>query len=221
MSLRRAVGSVRELSSSSRMLAYAAYETPTSRGDPGPNAAKFRKSQKKALRSEKSIKVVGGLDVLNGFLDNAPPQFKERTRQYDTPRDEHSGRGSRGNASDDRAVRASRFGNPREDRSGRNTRFDDSRNERSGRSPRFEQLSRSPSPPDAYGTSLKLRKITKSKPAPMSTAELDKAIKLVTEAPRSTVSTPVWNMLLGTIGREGRLELMWKTFNDVSFLYTC
>jgi hypothetical protein len=51
----------------------------------------------------------------------------------------------------------------------------------------------------------------------MSSADLDKAIKLVMEAPKSTVSTPVWNMLLGTIGREGRLELMWKTYNDVSY----
>lgn len=48
------------------------------------------------------------------------------------------------------------------------------------------------------------------------TADLDKAIKLVFDTPRSAVSVPVWNMLLGTIGREGRLELMWKTFNDVS-----
>jgi len=53
----------------------------------------------------------------------------------------------------------------------------------------------------------------------MSPADLDKAIKLVMDAPKSTVSTPVWNMLLGTIGREGRLELMWKTFNDVSYLF--
>jgi pentatricopeptide repeat protein len=51
----------------------------------------------------------------------------------------------------------------------------------------------------------------------MSPADLDKAIKLVMDAPKSTVSTPVWNMLLGTIGRQGRLELMWKTFNDVSY----
>jgi hypothetical protein len=60
-----------------------------------------------------------------------------------------------------------------------------------------------------------LKKITNTRNGPMSLADLDKAIKLVMEAPRSTVSTPVWNMLLGTIGREGRLELMWKTFNDV------
>ena len=52
----------------------------------------------------------------------------------------------------------------------------------------------------------------------MTSADLDKAIKLVMESPKSSVSTPVWNMLLGKIGREGRLELMWKTFNDVSLL---
>lgn len=50
----------------------------------------------------------------------------------------------------------------------------------------------------------------------MTTVDVEKAIKLVMETPRNAVSVPVWNMLLGMIGREGRLELMWKTFNDVS-----
>ena len=217
MSLRRAVGSIRELSSSSRVWAYAGY-AETSRGDPGPNAAKFRKSQKKALRSEKSIKVVGGLDALNGLLNPAPPPPRESVRQYDTPRDDRSGgRSQFDNLRDDRPGQSSRFDNPREDRSGRSQRFDSPRDDRFGRGPRqFEPPTRTASPPDAYGTSLKLRKITKPRIGVMSPADLDKAIKLVMDAPKSTVSTPVWNMLLGTIGREGRLELMWKTFNDVS-----
>jgi pentatricopeptide repeat protein len=50
----------------------------------------------------------------------------------------------------------------------------------------------------------------------MTAADIDRAIKLVTDSPKTALSTPVWNMLLGMIGREGRLELMWKTFNDVS-----
>lgn len=200
MSIRSAVGSIRELTSTSRVWAYA----ETSRGDPGPNAAKFRKSQKKALRSEKSTKVVGGLDTLNGLLDPASrPLSRERSRQYDTPRDDHPGR-------------SSRFSNSRDDRSGRSQRFENPRDSRFGNGPRgFEAPNRNASPPDAYGTSLKLRKITKPRIGVMSPADLDKAIKLVMDAPKSTVSTPVWNMLLGTIGREGRLELMWKTFNDV------
>ena len=218
MSLRRAVGSIRELSSTSRVLAYAGY-AETSRGDPGPNAAKFRKSQKKALRSEKSIKVVGGLDALNGLLDPASrPPPRERSIQYGAPRDDRPERITRfSNPRDDRPGRSSRFENPRDDRSGRSQRFDNPREDRFGRGPRrFEPPGRTASPPDAYGTSIKLRKITKPRIGVMSPADLDKAIKLVMDAPKSTVSTPVWNMLLGTIGREGRLELMWKTFNDVS-----
>jgi hypothetical protein len=219
MSIRRAVGSIRELSSPSRVLAYAGY-AETSRGDPGPNAAKFRKSQKKALRSEKSIKVVGGLDALNGLLDPASrPPPTERVRQSDALRDDRSGGRSRfDNPRDDRPGRGPRFDNPREDRSGRGSQFNNSRDDRFSRGARrFEPPTRTASPPDAYGTSLKLRKITKPRIGVMSPADLDKAIKLVMDAPKSTVSTPVWNMLLGTIGREGRLELMWKTFNDVSY----
>jgi hypothetical protein len=219
MSIRRAVGSIRELSSTSRVLAYAGY-AETSRGDPGPNAAKFRKSQKKALRSEKSIKVVGGLDALNGLLDPASrPPPTERVRQSDALRDDRSGGRSRfDNPRDDRPGRGPRFDNPREDRSGRGSQFNNSRDDRFSRGARrFEPPTRTASPPDAYGTSLKLRKITKPRIGVMSPADLDKAIKLVMDAPKSTVSTPVWNMLLGTIGREGRLELMWKTFNDVSY----
>ena len=219
MSIRRAVGSIRELSSTSRLWAYAAY-AETSRGDPGPNAAKFRKSQKKALRSEKSTKVVGGLDTLNGLLDPASrPLPRERIRQFDTARDEQSGRSSRfDNPREDRSGKGSRFSNPRDDRPDRSQRFENPRDGRFGRGSRgFEPPNRNTSPPDAYGTSLKLRKITKPRIGVMSPADLDKAIKLVMDAPKSTVSTPVWNMLLGTIGREGRLELMWKTFNDVSY----
>jgi hypothetical protein len=179
MSLRRAVGAVRELSTTSRLWAYAAYaESGNGNGDPGPKAASFRKSQRKALRQEKSTRVVGGLDVLNGLLDPAPPPSRERSQRYDNTRERH---------------------------------------ERGPRRHEHPTRSTSTSVPDAYGTSIKLRKITKPRTGVMSPADLDKAINMVMDAPKSTVSTPVWNMLLGTIGRAGRLELMWKTFNDVSY----
>ena len=71
---------------------------------------------------------------------------------------------------------------------------------------------------DPYGTSLRLKKIIQPRSGTMTTVDVEKAIKLVMETPRNAVSVPVWNMLLGMIGREGRLELMWKTFNDVSIL---
>lgn len=74
---------------------------------------------------------------------------------------------------------------------------------------------------DPYGTSLRLKKIIHPKSGTLTTADIDKAIKLVIDTPRSAVSIPVWNMLLGMIGREGRQELMWKTFNDVSHSDSC
>lgn len=188
MSIRRAIGTIRDFSTTSRVWALASQIEPRQNGDPGPNAAKFRKSQRKALLEGKT-QAVGGLDALNDLLDPQPAGRKEndRPRTFTRARDRDSGRGK--------------------EREGRTL---------VRRGPRsFEYKGKSVSPPDAYGTSMRLSKITRSKSG-MTPADLDKAIKMVMDSPKSEVSTPVWNMLLGTIGREGRLELMWKTFNDVS-----
>lgn len=88
--------------------------------------------------------------------------------------------------------------------------------ERSGPPGRFNNgRSPIPAPTDPFGTSLRLKRIIQPRSGPMTSADVEKAIKMVMETPRDAVSVPVWNMLLGMIGREGRLELMWKTFNDV------
>jgi hypothetical protein len=72
-------------------------------------------------------------------------------------------------------------------------------------------------PEDPYATSVRLKKVLQPKnPGYPSAPDIDKAIKLVYETPRDGMSIPVWNLLLGAIGKMGRLELMWKTFNDVS-----
>lgn len=72
-------------------------------------------------------------------------------------------------------------------------------------------------PEDPYATSIRLKKIVQPKHSGhLSAAEVAKAIKLVFDTPRNAMSVPVWNMLLSAIGKVGRLELMWKTFNDVS-----
>lgn len=188
MSIRRAIGTIRDFSTTGRIWASASQTEFGQNGDPGPNAARYRKSQRKALREGKT-QAVGGLDALNDLLDPQPAGKKDsdRPRTFTRERDRDSSRGK--------------------EREGRTL---------IGRGPRsFEYKGKSVSPPDAYGTSMRLSKITRSKSG-MTPADLDKAIKMVMDSPKSEVSTPVWNMLLGTIGREGRLELMWKTFNDVS-----
>ena len=188
MSIRRAIGTIRDFSTTGRVWASASQAEFGQNGDPGPNATKFRKSQRKALREGKT-QVVGGLDALNDLLDPRPASSKENDR----PRTFTRERGRDSTGVKEREGRTSVRRGPRN----------------------FEYKGKSVSPPDAYGTSMRLSKITRSKSG-MTPADLDKAIKMVMDSPKSEVSTPVWNMLLGTIGREGRLELMWKTFNDVS-----
>jgi hypothetical protein len=178
MSIRPIIGGARALTLISRSYGTGQAEVYKN-GDPGPNAAKFRKSQRKALR-QGNTRAVGSLDILDGLMD--PQALEKIERRPQRPPREYSGRMSM-------------------------------RDPGSARS-RFESPGKTA--PDAYGTSLRLRKAIQPRSGAMTSADIDRAIQLVTEAPRSTVSTPVWNMLLGMIGREGRLELMWKTFNDVS-----
>lgn len=188
MSLRTAIGGLRTLTTTPRVLATAQAEYQNN-GDPGPNAAKFRKSQRKALREGKSTQALGSLQLLDGLMD---PEAVNRIPRR-SPRPPREG---------DRTTRSTGgFG-----------RSSQSQN-RPNKS-RFEPAGIVA--PDAYGTSVRLRKAIQPRSGAMTAADIDRAIKLVTDSPKSALSTPVWNMLLGMIGREGRLELMWKTFNDVS-----
>jgi pentatricopeptide repeat protein len=49
----------------------------------------------------------------------------------------------------------------------------------------------------------------------MSNQQVDAAMRIVEIAPRASVNAVVWNQLLAMLGREGRMEKMWKVYNDV------
>lgn len=76
---------------------------------------------------------------------------------------------------------------------------------------------------DSYRTSERLRRLIDTNALP-GAIKVEKAIKLVYETPKEALDVPVWNMLFALIGRHAKLDLMWRTFNDVSdgvgpFLY--
>ncbi|KAL7418912.1 hypothetical protein Q5752_006596 [Cryptotrichosporon argae] len=49
----------------------------------------------------------------------------------------------------------------------------------------------------------------------LTTPETDELLALVEGAPRLSVNAPVWNLVLGILGKEGRMSTMWKAFNNM------
>jgi pentatricopeptide repeat protein len=46
-------------------------------------------------------------------------------------------------------------------------------------------------------------------------AQVEEVLRIVMEVPRDAVNAPVWNMVFAMLGREKKLDRMWKAFNDV------
>lgn len=101
--------------------------------------------------------------------------------------------------------------------------------------PRFSQSTRNSSPRspqfglgshgnrkdgDPFATSRLLREHIQASPSPMSNTQIEAAERIIATAPKSAVNVVVWNQLLALLGREGRFEKMWKSFNDVSHLFS-
>ncbi|EIW72424.1 hypothetical protein TREMEDRAFT_58587 [Tremella mesenterica DSM 1558] len=70
-------------------------------------------------------------------------------------------------------------------------------------------------PTDPYILSERLKThIKRSFPKPTQ-ADFDVAMSMVYNAPPQMATAPVWGALLTFLGREGRLDTMWRTFNDM------
>lgn len=69
---------------------------------------------------------------------------------------------------------------------------------------------------DPYTTGRLLKEHIQSSSSPMTDKQIEAAVTILEDAPKVSVNVVVWNMLLGMMGREGKLERMWKSFNDVS-----
>ncbi|WVR05946.1 hypothetical protein IAU60_002973 [Kwoniella sp. DSM 27419] len=66
-----------------------------------------------------------------------------------------------------------------------------------------------------YTTSTRLRRMMAKHPDNPSVAALDAMVALVTETRASLVNAPVWNILLGYMGRVKKFDRMWKLYNDM------
>ena len=84
---------------------------------------------------------------------------------------------------------------------------------------KFQQLDRSERPTghqgDAYETSARVTEWIAKHKRPTD-GEIESLINLLTTAGRQRVNAVVWNQVLAFLGRQGKMERMWKAYQDVS-----
>lgn len=69
---------------------------------------------------------------------------------------------------------------------------------------------------DAFETSSRLKTWMRTKSRPLRSQDLDELMQFVTNKNKEKVNVVVWNQVLGIMGREGKLDRMWRSFNEVS-----
>lgn len=67
-----------------------------------------------------------------------------------------------------------------------------------------------------WTTSVRLRRWIERHKTPLTPAQVDEVARLVIEAPQHMLNAPVWNMLIGYMGRLGKLDRVWNLYNQVS-----
>ncbi|WWC58647.1 uncharacterized protein I303_101191 [Kwoniella dejecticola CBS 10117] len=70
---------------------------------------------------------------------------------------------------------------------------------------------------DPYTTSTKLKRFIErhTKNKNMTEAQIEEAVSIVMNAPKDLVNAPVWNILLGFMGKQRKLNRMWTLYNDM------
>ena len=70
---------------------------------------------------------------------------------------------------------------------------------------------------DAYDTSHRLKAWLRTRPE-LKTGQFDELMTFVSETPKNKVNAVVWNQVLGVLGQHGKMDRMWKAYNDVGRL---
>lgn len=86
--------------------------------------------------------------------------------------------------------------------------------------PFYNQLPRSARPTghqsDAYETSKRITEWIRDHPSPIKPWEVDELLRLVMDAPRYRMNTVCWNQVIALLGKEHKLETMFRSLNHVS-----
>ncbi|KAK8865982.1 hypothetical protein IAR55_001132 [Kwoniella newhampshirensis] len=182
-------------------------------GDPGPSSISNRREQQLKLRQaaalgeQRNVRVAGR-DVLDNLLDT--PSLNPRPTSLNQPRPVQQKRTSRPERHD-RTPRSSA------DASGHTRKAFSGRSDSTSATPRY----RRPATPyetredNPYTTSTRLRRWIAKHSGQISPAETEEVIAMVAESPKHMVNAPVYNILLGYIGRQKKLDRMWKLYNEM------
>ena len=68
----------------------------------------------------------------------------------------------------------------------------------------------------SFVLSQQLKEFIRRHPHPMHPKDISQAVQLIRQAPMHQHNAVVWNQMIHLLGRESKMEYMWKTFNDVS-----
>ncbi|WVQ97402.1 hypothetical protein IAU59_004515 [Kwoniella sp. CBS 9459] len=177
-------------------------------GDPGPSSSTHRQKRRTVLRDaattgpkRSAVAVNADKSLLNAILDAPTPSA---VRSSTPPRTI----GTRPTATSKELEKPLRLPTPLS-RPGNDSRYGRGPNRGNGRG-QVEKREESP-----YDTSMKLRRWITKHPKNLTQAQTDEVIAIVTEAKASLVNAPVWNVLLGYMGRMQKFDKMWKLYNDM------
>ncbi|TYJ56356.1 hypothetical protein B9479_002904 [Cryptococcus floricola] len=68
---------------------------------------------------------------------------------------------------------------------------------------------------NAWTTATRLKRWIDKHKGPLSVEDTEVVSKMVTEAPNYMVNAPVWNQLLGFMGRQKKLDRVWSLYNQM------
>ncbi len=67
-----------------------------------------------------------------------------------------------------------------------------------------------------YVTAMRIRNWIDSRPRPFQDKDVESLYTMVISGNRSQIDVVAWNMLFILLGRQGKLDRMWRAFNEVS-----
>jgi len=188
-------------------------------GDPGPRTSLHRKTARKQLRQA----VDGGSGSIQG-LDQLEKLFQLDSRVEGSNRvySKHLPVGpgpSRSNDGVNDASRPPRQASQAKDVPSRSMISARQQN----RLPRYSDGGSSSGLSVAnnqYKTAIRIQKWIREHPSPIRDNEIENLILMITSAEKSQANVVAWNLLFGLLGREGKLNRMWKAFNEVISPFT-
>ncbi|OCF41806.1 hypothetical protein I317_04412 [Kwoniella heveanensis CBS 569] len=190
-------------------------------GDPGPSSSNHRQSRRTVLRhaattgsKRSSIAVNANKNLLDAILD-APTPTRAAAKASSPASASMSNIGRRPSSTSSPLVKSLRLPTPqtRPGSVASNSRRGTLKAQTKAAGNPHQLIENREETP--YDTSMKLRRWIAKHPKNLTQTQTEEVIAIVTEARSNLVNAPVWNVLLGYMGRMQKFDRMWKLYNDM------